>query len=441
MRIAGESCAAPEFLSPTAELLATPAPRVARGLLLTLIAALASLLAWAALAKVDVIARAPGRLLPAQGSHAIQPQEAGRVTAIRVRDGQRVRAGEVLLEIDRSAAATAQARLAEELVALDLERWRLRSLLDMTAAVPVSRAATPPLAGDGARRQRDEELAEWRSTGQAAAAQARAARAELLALDARLDGLRAALPLQEETTEAHRRLAAQGMLARVAWLAEERTRIAARREIAELVARRGALRDARVAAAAQVEAERSARRAGWSAQLAQVATRAAQVAAEIAHAQQRVSSTSLRAPVAGSVWRIDPALRPGVVAPAEPLLLLVPEDAGLEATVDVANRDIAAVHVGQRAWIKIDAFPFTRHGALAGRVTAVARDAHPGDDGNAHYRVRIALRDTARDHRLPTHLLVAGMTVTAELRLGRRRILDFLLAPLQRTALESLRER
>lgn len=439
--VGDDACAAPDFLSPTAELIATPPSRTARGLLVALLALFVCLLGWAALAQVEVIARAPGRLLPAAGAHAIQPLEAGRVTAIHVQEGQRVQAGDVLLELDRSAAATAQARLGDELTVLDLERWRLRSLLGATELHAVPDPVPPPLAGAGAYRQRDAELAEWRAAEVAAAARVREKRAELLALEARLAGLRTAQPLIEEVGDAHRQLAAQGVIARVAWLAEERARIAARREIAELIAQRRALQAALATETAQAEAARATQRATWSGQLAATATRAVGVAAEIAQARRRLAAATLRAPVAGTVWQVDPGLRPGVVTPAEPLLRLVPDDARLEAAVEIANRDIAAVHVGQRAWLKVEAYPYTRHGALAGRVTAVARDALPAQDGAPRYRVRIALQDAAPNDRLPADRLLAGMVVTAELRLGQRRVLDFLLAPLQRTLRESLRER
>jgi hemolysin D len=441
MKWVDADCAAPEFLSPLGELIATRPSRAARRLLLALLMMPIGLLTWAAVAQVEVVARAPGRLLPAQGSHAIQPLEAGRVVVIRVREGQQVQAGEVLLELDPSAVATAHARLNDELAALEFERWRLRSLLAATAGRDAPAVAAPPLAGTGARRQLALELAAWHAAEAAAAARAREKRAELRALSARLAGLRAAQPLIEEVGEAHRRLAAQGVIARVAWLGEERARLAARREIDELAARRLGLRAALAAETAQAREQRAARRGTWATQLAASATRAVAVAAEIGHARRRLSAATLRAPVAGTVWQVNPLLRPGVVAPAEPLLLVVPEDARLEAAVEVANRDIAAVQPGQRAWLKIEAFPFTRHGALAGQVTAVARDAAPTDASDARYRVRIALAEGSQDDRLPVHRLVAGMAVTAEFRIGRRRILDFLLAPLQRTLQESLRER
>jgi hemolysin D len=187
---------------------------------------------------------------------------------------------------------------------------------------------------------------------------------------------------------------------------------------------------------------------------------ASAIAAEFTKADGKLTLDSLKAPIDGTVQQLAVHTIGGVVTPAQGLLILVPDQDGLVAEVEIANGDVGFVREGQRAEIKVETFAFTRYGLLEGQVVSISRDVvsdgakeSRGKDGQPDpkiaeaeaprpsYVARIALsRDWMKteDGQVP---LGPGMAVTAEIQTGRRRILDFLLSPIVRRIQESGHER
>jgi HlyD family secretion protein/hemolysin D len=182
----------------------------------------------------------------------------------------------------------------------------------------------------------------------------------------------------------------------------------------------------------------------------------------LAKASRRVELQTLRAPIDGTVQQMHIASVGSVVTPAQQLLSVVPDGDRVEVEAVLENRDIGFVEIGQRVEIKVDAFPFTRYGLLGGRVVSIDRDAEaqPVNASAVHGAERLAdqidqveaserLRYTAHieiepgsfnvDGRAATSL--PGMSVKVEVLTGKRRMIDFLLAPLREHAHDSMRER
>jgi hemolysin D len=197
-------------------------------------------------------------------------------------------------------------------------------------------------------------------------------------------------------------------------------------------------------------------------ELAKAEQKAAGLAQDVIKAEQRTSLQKLTAPVAGVVQQLAIHTIGGVVTPAQPLMVVVPAEAGLEIEAMISNRDIGFVEVGQDAAIKIDTFNFTRYGLLDGKVRSVSHDAIARDkpQGKANeksqsaatdssepknqelvYAARVSLDRTQMRVEDKTVNLSPGMAVTVEIRTGTRRIISYLLSPLVRYAHESLRER
>jgi len=182
---------------------------------------------------------------------------------------------------------------------------------------------------------------------------------------------------------------------------------------------------------------------------------------EHVEAQQRQRFQTLTAPVDGTIQQVSVHTVGGVVTPAQQLMVVVPADSPLEIEAMVSNRDIGFVHLGQAAQVKIDTFNFTRYGLLHGKVTSVSRDAiardRPADKSSTAagaasdssepqgqelvYAARIALDNTKMNIDGKLVSLSPGMAVTAEIKTGSRRVIEYLLSPLLRYRQESLRER
>jgi len=198
-------------------------------------------------------------------------------------------------------------------------------------------------------------------------------------------------------------------------------------------------------------------------ELGKVEPKAAGLAQDLVKAGQRTKLQALTAPVDGVVQQLAVHTVGGVVTPAQPLLVLVPQDSHLEIEAMVSNRDVGFVEPGQEAEIKVATFNFTRYGLLHGNVLSVSPDAVGRDDPQGQtkdkspqgaqdtkpasddqgpvYAARISLERTQMQIEDKPVNLSPGMSVTAEIRTGERRIISYLLSPLRKYRQDSLRER
>ncbi len=162
---------------------------------------------------------------------------------------------------------------------------------------------------------------------------------------------------------------------------------------------------------------------------------------EQAKANQRERQTQLTAPVAGVIQQLAIHSVGGVVTPAQPLMIVVPDSATVTAEVTIANQDIGFVNAGQMAEVKLETFPYTRYGTVKARVDVVTADAVTDDKKGSYYPATLTLsqKDMLIDGKRVN--LSPGMNITAEIKTGQRRVIEFLLSPVQRAGSESLRER
>jgi hemolysin D len=174
---------------------------------------------------------------------------------------------------------------------------------------------------------------------------------------------------------------------------------------------------------------------------AQASSKREQLSQERAKAEQRSRLTQLTAPVDGTVQQMAVHTEGGVVTEAQPLLVIVPKDAQVTAEVVVDNKDIGFVNAGQGAQIKLETFPFTRYGTVNATVQSVVADAVNDEKKGAIFPATLTLNTSSIDVDGKRIALSPGMNVTAEIKTGRRRVIEYLLSPVQRAVSESLGER
>ncbi|MFZ3129312.1 MAG: HlyD family type I secretion periplasmic adaptor subunit [Rhodoferax sp.] len=174
---------------------------------------------------------------------------------------------------------------------------------------------------------------------------------------------------------------------------------------------------------------------------AQATTKYSQLTTDASKATQRQKQTQLTAPVAGVIQQLAIHSVGGVVTVAQPLMIVVPDTTQVTAEVSIANQDIGFVNAGQMAEVKLETFSYTKYGTVQGKVDVVTADAVTDEKKGSYYPATLTLsqRDMLIDgKRIP---LSPGMNITAEIKTGQRRIIEFLLSPVQRAGSESLRER
>mgnify|MGYP000931490924 FL=1 len=421
-----------------------PAPRIAMGLIL-LFAAIA--LAWAVFGKIDIVASARGKLIPDARSKVVQPLETAAVTAIHVREGRQVEAGELLIELDATQARADTTRLDEELEAARAEAARAKALLAAMAGGGLSIQRTgseaPPLPERAAaeRRLLEGEYAAYTTRLEQLDAEIERRQAELQSTEERLAKLGQTLPLIQARAEDYMKLHQEHFVSRHGWLEKEQARIEAERDLAAEAARRRELRAALLEGRRQRSALSAETRRATLERLRQAEERALALAQERIKADNRGGHARLTAPVAGTVQQLAVHTVGGVVTPAQPLLVIVPGDHPLEVEAFVENKDIGFVHAGQAAEVKVETFPFTKYGTLHGTVTQVSGDAIQDEQRGLVYAARVKLERATLKVDGKTVNLTPGMAVTAEIKTGKRRVIEYFLAPLMQYGQESLRER
>jgi len=453
------------FLPAALEIVETPPSPFGRLIGLTIIAAFCLALGWATFGEVDIVASASGKIIPTGRTKVIQPFETGVVRAIHVHDGQRVQAGEVLIELDPTISKAELGHLRSDLVAAQLDVARLRAALadgdDPVADFdPPSGASAAQLAIQ--RRFLVDQVREQHAKLAALDRQRVQKDAERVTATRTIEKLEATLPLLQQRADIRKTLYDHETGSKWNYLEILQAVTEGQKEI-EVQKSKYAESDAALAAIVETRAQTAAEyRRTWSAELVEAERKASGLADDVVKATERTRLQVLAAPVAGTVQQLAVHTVGGVVTPAQNLMVIVPADSRLEIEAMVPNRDIGFVHAGQPAEIKVDTFNFTKYGLLHGEVLGLSQDAITRDKpqdrsrdkslGAASdtsepagqemaYAARISLDRTQM--RVEDRLvdLTPGMAVTVEIKTGTRRVIDYLLSPLMRFKQESLHER
>jgi len=434
-----------EFLPAALEILETPASPAGRALLWTLIALFSIALMWSIAGKLDVVAVAQGKLIPTGQSKVVQPLEAGIVKAILVANGEHVTQAQPLIELD--AAQTTADVDKTKTIRLDalLAKARARALLDAQQTGGVLRLDRVRDA-EPAREREAQVLAEslineYRSKLGELRTEAQRRETELETARQKIKGLEQTAPIARSLADDYKTLVAQNFMSKHAWLEKEQASIQLEQDLAT---QRSVARELQASLSQQrqnIETAQAQFRHEQLDALNQAQQQLAQAEADEAKATQRHSQTRLMAPVAGTVQQLAVHTVGGVVTPAQELLVVVPDSAGLELEAQVLNRDIGFIRKGQPVEIKLDAFPYTHYGTLRGEVEAIGQDAAKDEKLGLVYPARIRLAAATLGAGGNKMRLAPGMTADVEIKTEQRRIIEYLLTPLIRYRSEAARER
>lgn len=419
-----------------------PAPRIAMGLIM-LFGFLA--LFWAVFGKIDIVASARGKLIPDDRSKIVQPVETASVLAIHVRDGQRVTAGDLLIELDATQATADAARIGQDSLSGRLEAERARMLLNAldTGRPPHIQAlsGTDPIRLASEQRLLEGQYGEFSARLNRLDAEIAHREAEIRTTRELVEKLAQTLPIVRQRAKDYQDLLDKNFVSRHGFLEKEQARIEQERDLAAQQAKleeiHAALLESRRQRATLVA---ETRRATLDA-LSQAEQKVADLAQEGIKAENRGRLMRLVAPVSGTVQQLAVHTVGGVVTEAQPLLVVVPEDNRLEVEAFVENKDIGFVRVGQIAEVKLETFPFTKYGTIDGEVIHLSHDAIQDEKLGLVYSARVRLARSTIEVDGKTVKLSPGMAVTTEIKTGQRRVVEYFLSPLLQYGKESLRER
>jgi hemolysin D len=452
------------FLPAALEVVETPAPPLAGAVSVTIIAVFCAAVVWASVGTVDIVASAQGRIIPSGRTKLIQPFETGVVRAIHVQDGQKVSAGDVLIELDPTMSSADTKHLAADLQTAELDVSRLRAALENTndplSVFSAPAGAKPDLVATQTRlllHQAEEHRSKLASLERQRAQKS----AELETVRATVDKLAAVIPILRERVQIRETLFSHETGSKANYLELLQALVETQKDV-DVQRSRAVEAQASLAAITEAHAQADAEyRRVLSTELVEASRKVAGLKEELVKSEQRTKYQALTAPVDGTVQQLSVHTVGGVVTPAQPLMVLVPADSHLEIEAMLSNRDIGFVSVGNEAEIKVDTFNFTRYGLVRGRVVTLSHDAitreRPVASGDTAadaagsssepkgqelvYAARISLDTTQMQVEDKLVDLSPGMAVTVEIKTGSQRIIQYLLSPISRRLHDSLRER
>ncbi len=434
----------------------SPPSRLPRGVVLALVVLVGAMLLWAFLAKLDIVATAQGRLVPISYTKVVQPAEAGVVSEILVKDGDAVRAGQVLLRLDARLSNTDLQAQGQDVAIKRLTLARIAAELAATDTHTPNAPTFSPRAGNGSATLVAQVQAQYQARRQAyqdALAQEtqslEKARAELGAAQQVRSKLQQTLPLYEQSAQAFEKLKKEGFVGEVAANDKQREWL---EKSQDLKAQESTLLSLQ-AAITQSEKKLTSLRSSYQSQLENermdTQTQLAKSAQELDKSTIRSGMLEIRAPTDGVVKDLAVTSKNAVVQAGALLMNIVPQTEALQAEVLLANEDVGFVTVGQKAQVKVAAFPFTKYGLLQGSVKHVGADASDPKQNSSPqaaaltYRALVVLeRQNLTGFDGSANLpLNAGMSVVVEIHQGRRTVMEYLLSPVMKVGSEAARER
>lgn len=414
------------------------------------IAVFTAIVIMAIIFKVEVVATGLGKVVPTSRVQVVQPEFGGQITAIHVRNGDQVRTGDLLIELNQTDAVAELRTVQSEADRLKIEQARLGRMLELvdrhapkpeelTFSAPDSLEAHPYYRQQ--KRLLVAEYEDYRASIDQIRSRIETNERSMAVSKAAVTRIEDALQTRGERMQATQQLMEQGTTSRSAWLEmlESFRNLENEREIAlrELDTKRSqetSLRAEQTAVSANLRNRLLQR-------LNEIDARQAALDAQFAALERRVAAARLLAPVSGVVDQLDVFTIGGVVQAGQELLRIVPEEASVEIEAMFANLDVGFLKVGQNANIRLDAFPSERFGFVTGRVIDISADSVEIEDANFVYIVRASPDESVLRVGDVEHALKPGMTLTVDVITDERRIISYFFAPIMEVIERSLGER
>jgi hemolysin D len=455
-----------EFLPPLLEIQETPPSPTQRKVLWTIIALVVVLIAWACVGEISITSTAPGKFIPDGRVKQMQPLESAIVKSIRVKEGQHVEQGDLLIELDPTINEAELKANSRKFTFNRLEQTRLAA--ELTHSKPSYTKDQPKewvAFEESSRKAREQAHAAKLAEAKAAVEDKANA---LAAAEATLKKYEETGVIAAEREASARPLVDTGAISKLDYLQLKQELIANQNDLTaqqKTVAQsRAALSEAEHRST-QVERDRVAQ---LYSDLDQKVSDEPSLKGNMDKSAQLYELKWLNAPVSGIVQRIEVTTIGQVVSPAQNLITIVPDGTPLIVEATLSNQDIGYVKVGHSVEIKVDTFPFQKYGSLKGTLVWISADAEekgsesndpetrsgkgsndPGkasnspSSGNAGYSYKVHIRPEETSFvvdgkRTP---ILPGMTVQADIITDHRRVIEFFLSPVIKYLDEGLKVR
>ena len=435
-----------EFLPAAEEIVETPAAPLGALVVWLVTLLLIVALAWSYFGRIDIVAVANGKISTEGSTKIIQPAISGVVTSINVREGQHVKKGEALLALDKTAAEKDVATANQSLNAARVERDILRRLAVGGNTDEIINNADLPDENKAILRQFASSQTALSAARQQAANGTisnyqqqiqfnQQAKNQLETNAQNLKNRKAEIEKQLPNANPVDKLRLQNELSNIDQRITSADSVVLGQN-QQLLQSQSALTQAQN----QSQTQNAETNSAFSNQIIAAEKRIIELENNLVKARQVLAQTTIAAPVDGTVLSLTVKTIGGVVNAGQQLAQIVPEKVPLYVDAALDNQDVGFVKSGQRVVVKVATYPFQRYGYLEGTVENISPDAIQDDKKGLIYKAKIKLNDDKSSKQNQLKLL-PGMSVSAEITTGQRRIIEFFLDPLMTKADESLKVR
>lgn len=431
-----------EFLPGALEVAQTPPSPVGLATAWLIISLFSIAVLWACIGHVDEVAVAQGKVIPSGYTKTIQAFDTGVVKSIHVKDGDKVQAGDVLIELDTTFTAADLARQTKEQSYYQLEIQRLTAEQAGTPFVPDPELGAHPLDILVQQQLYQSRMAEYQAKLTAAQQGVNQAREAVESAKATKEKYAAQLDIVSGKANTVKTLVDVGVVGEFQYLDLQQQRIGLQQDLAAQVSETAKANYALLQSMESLNNIIGEQQRDIMSKLVDDRHQLQAIEEDLRKAKEKNRLSTILAPISGTVHQLAIHTVGGVVTPAETIMLIVPEGAQMEIEAWVANKDIGFLYEGQDAEIKVETFNFQKYGTLNAKLVEISSDAVEDKDKGLVYRALLRTNldyfSLANDR---TVYLAPGMAVTAEVKTRQKRIIEYFMDPFIKYRSEGLRER
>lgn len=396
---------------------------------------------WATLTKTKEIARAPGEVIPSGQVKVVQHLDGGVVTEITVEERKLVKQGDVLLRIDGTQATADLRQMEARRDSLKLRAERLKSLSTGRKPDFISLGINQPVLISTQQNLFINQLATRESTLAILSNQISQRKQRIQQLEAALLTAKEQQALTGEMAAMREDLAARRLINRTVLLETRRAKSTAGGEVARLVEEIKLVKQEVDEVRSRYADTQNQSRRDTLSELGSVSSELAEVEESIQRLQARVTRLEIRAPNQGYIQDLKVQTVGQVIQPGSLLMQVVPDNVVLEAEVRISPRDIGFVHAGQDVNLRVTSYDYSRFGVAKGRLAKVSASSVVGTDNKPYYKGLVVMEHPYVGNVPGRNLLLAGMSVEAEILTGEKTLLAYLIKPLVDVVSLSFQER
>lgn len=399
-------------------------------------------LIWANLAKLDEVTRGDGQVIPSSRVQVIQNLEGGIISEVLVHEGQIVEANDILVRIDNATAQSNYRDARSQHFAGLAAIARLEAMLNDTEPVyPKEVGEQAPEILEDQKRIHEARKGQLAAQLSVLESQVLQRRQEIAEMESRQNQLSATLRITQEQRNIAKPMADQGIYPRVEFLKLERELSSLQGDLSTIKLSLMRATSALQEAEQRVAEQRSTAKSELSSELTKLRQETQSLAEAITAGRDRVSRTDVRSPVRGTVKQIKQTTIGGVIKPGDDILEIVPLDDRLLIEARVRPADIAFLHPGQPAMVKITAYDSSVYGSLKAKLEEISADTIRDPEGESFFRIRLRTEKSTLMHRGQPLPIIPGMTASVDILTGEKTVMDYLLKPILKAKDRALHER